>query len=208
LRTQKNRFGSTEEVGIFCMGADGLREVGDPSRLFLSERRAGNAGSVVTPSMEGTRTILVEIQALVGAQSFGVPQRRSLGIDYNRLCMLLAVLEKRAGLKLRERDVFVSIAGGLTVTEPAVDLAIALALASSMKGRAVGAELVAIGEVGLGGELRGCHKTERRLREAGKLGFKKAVVPRSSASGKLNGFGLKLIPCEAVDEVVKLVCGR
>jgi DNA repair protein RadA/Sms len=205
LRTQKNRFGSTEEIGVFCMGPDGLSEVGDPSRLFLRERRAGSAGCVVTSSLEGTRPILVELQALVGERSFGIPQRRGLGVDYNRLCMLLAVLERWTGLKLRERDVFVSVAGGMTVMEPAVDLAIALALASSMAERPIDGEMVALGEIGLGGELRACHLIERRLREAGKLGFKKAVVPRSGAGGNAKRLGLELIPCETVGEAVKRV---
>ncbi|MCX6339292.1 MAG: DNA repair protein RadA [Candidatus Aureabacteria bacterium] len=205
LRTRKNRFGSTEEVGIFSMGPGGLKEVGDPSRLFLQERRPENAGSVVTPAMEGTRPIMVEIQALVGARSFGVPQRRSLGVDYNRLCMLIAVLETRAGLSLRDRDVFVSVAGGLTVEETAIDLAIALALASSLRGASVAPDMIAIGEVGLGGELRGCQHTERRLREAGKLGFRRAILPRSSAGEGMERFGLKLVPCETVGEAIKAV---
>lgn len=205
LRTQKNRFGSTQEVGIFSMGPAGLEEVGDPSKLFLSERIPENCGSVVTPAMEGTRPILVEIQALVGARSVGIPQRRSLGIDYNRLCMLLAVLGQRAGVSLRDRDVFVSVAGGLTVTEPAVDLAIALALASSMADRAVSPDLIAIGEVGLGGELRGCQQMDRRLREAGKLGFKRVILPRSRSDGKAGRCGLKLLPCETVREAIELV---
>jgi len=205
LRTQKNRFGSTEEVGIFSMGPGGLKEVGDPSRLFLQERRPENSGSVVTPAMEGTRPILVEIQALVGPRSFGVPQRRSLGIDYNRLCMLIAVLETRAGLSLRDRDVFVNVAGGLTVEETAIDLAIALALASSLRGASVAPDMIAIGEVGLGGELRGCQHTERRLREAGKLGFKRAILPRSSAGEAMERFGLKLFPCDTVAEAIRTV---
>jgi len=205
LRTQKNRFGSTEEVGIFSMGPGGLKEVGDPSRLFLQERRPENSGSVVTPAMEGTRPILVEIQALVGPRSFGVPQRRSLGIDYNRLCMLIAVLETRAGFSLRDRDVFVNVAGGLTVEETAIDLAIALALASSLRGASVAPDMIAIGEVGLGGELRGCQHTERRLREAGKLGFQRAVLPRSSAGEAMERFGLKLFPCDTVAEAIKTV---
>jgi DNA repair protein RadA/Sms len=205
LRTQKNRFGSTEEVGIFSMGPEGLKEVGDPSKLFLEERRAENAGSVVTPSMEGTRPILVEIQALVGARCYGVPQRRSVGVDYNRLCMLLAVLETRAGLNLRDRDVFVSVAGGLTVDEPAIDLAIALALASSLTGNAVPANLVAIGEVGLGGELRGCQHLARRLKEAAKLGFARALVPRSGAGAEGGTHGLTLVPCDTVQEAIGAV---
>jgi DNA repair protein RadA/Sms len=203
LRTQKNRFGSTEEVGIFAMAPDGLKEVGDPSRLFLGERRQGNPGSVVTPAMEGTRPIMVEIQALVGARCYGVPQRRAIGVDYNRLCMLLAVLETRAKLNLRDRDVFVSAAGGLTVEEPAVDLAIAVALASSLAGTTVDMAVIAIGEVGLGGELRGCRHIERRMREAGKLGFKKALVPRSSAAEGMDRFGVELIPCDTVAEAIK-----
>ena len=171
--------------------------------MFLQERRPENAGSVVTPAMEGTRPILVEIQALVGARSFGVPQRRSLGIDYNRLCMLIAVLETRAGVSLRDRDVFVSVAGGLTVDETAIDLAISLALASSLRVAPVAPDIIALGEVGLGGELRGCQHAERRLREAGKLGFQRAVLPRSSAGEGMERFGLKLVPFETVGEAVR-----
>ena len=205
LRTRKNRFGSTEEVGIFSMGPDGLREVGDPSRLFLEERRAGSAGSAVTPSMEGSRPILVEVQALVGARCYGVPQRRSVGVDYNRLCMLIAVLETRAGLNLRDRDVFVSVAGGLTVDEPAVDLAIALALASALTGKAVPADLVMIGEVGLGGEVRGCGHLARRLREAAKLGFKRALAPRSVAEAEEEPPDLAIVPCDTVREAIRRI---
>ena len=201
LRTQKNRFGSTDEVGIFSMGPEGLKEVGDPSMAFLEERRPENAGSVVTPSMEGTRPILVEIQALVGARCYGVPQRRSVGVDYNRLCMLLAVLEARAGVNLRDRDVFVSVAGGLAVDEPAIDLALVLALASSLAGKAVPADMVAIGEVGLGGELRGCGQLARRLKEAAKLGFARALVPRSVAGAEAS-HGIDLVPCETVREAI------
>jgi len=203
LRTQKNRFGSTEEVGIFAMAPDGLKEGGDPSRLFLGERRPDSPGSIVTPAMEGTRPILVEIQALVGARCYGVPQRRAIGVDYNRLCMLLAVLETRARLSLRDRDVFVNVAGGLTVEEPAVDLAIAVALASSLMGKTIDPALIAVGEVGLGGELRGCRNADRRIREAGKLGFKKALLPRSSATGGMERFGVELVACDTVAEAIK-----
>ncbi|MCX6357290.1 MAG: hypothetical protein NT045_05355 [Candidatus Aureabacteria bacterium] len=180
-------------------------EVGDPSRLFLSERRPGNAGSVVTPAMEGSRPILVEIQALVGPRCYGVPQRRSIGIDYNRLCMLLAVLETRAGVNLRDRDVFVSVAGGLTVDEPATDCAIGLALASSAADRPVDAATIAIGEIGLGGELRACAQAERRLRVAAKMGFTQAVMPRSNAGGGIEGVGMKLIPCDSLRDAIAAV---
>jgi DNA repair protein RadA/Sms len=202
LRTWKNRFGSTEEVGIFSMGAGGLEQVDDPSRLFIQERRPENPGSVVSPSVEGRRPILVEIQALAGGSAFNVPQRRSLGVDYNRLCMVIAVLERYAGLKLRDRDLFVSVAGGLNVTEPAVDLAVAVAVASSVKARPVDKDLVVIGEVGLSGEIRRCHRIEHRLKEAGKLGFKRAMVPASAVAGAIEGAGPRVIPVDSLKEAI------
>lgn len=208
LRTRKNRFGSTDEVGIFSMGPGGLEEVKDPSELFLKERRPDCAGSVVTPALEGTRPILVEIQALVGSRAMGIPQRKSLGVDYNRLCVILAVLERRAGLSLRERDVFVSVAGGMTVSEPAADLAVSLALASSLAGRAVPRDLVAVGEVGLGGELRGCGQIERRLKEAAKRGFGRALLPKSAMGDEAVCCGMKPLPCETVQEAIEMVISR
>jgi DNA repair protein RadA/Sms len=203
LRTRKNRFGSTEEIGIFAMGAAGLEAVGDPSRFFLQERAVHNAGSVVAAAIEGTRPLLIEIQALVGADSGAVPQRRTVGLDYNRLCMLLAVLQRRNSMKLGGRDVFLNIAGGLAVTEPAVDLAVALAVVSSYAHRPVDADLVVLGEIGLGGELRRCTHTGKRLHEAAKLGFKRALLPRSGLSAEMEKSGLVLLPCGTLDEALR-----
>jgi len=177
LRTVKNRFGSTNEVGIFEMREEGLVEVGNPSRMFLSERRPGDSGSAVAVSLEGTRPLLIEIQALVSTSYFGMPQRRVSGLDYNRSCLMLAVLERRAGFQLGSQDVFVSVAGGLTVDEPAVDLALAAAVASSLRDKAVDPRAAVFGEVGLGGEIRAVSQPERRAWEAAQLGFERCVLP-------------------------------
>jgi DNA repair protein RadA/Sms len=180
LRTVKNRFGSTNEVGIFEMQAEGLVEVGNPSRLFLSERQPGGSGSAVAVSLEGTRPLLIEIQALVSTSYFGMPQRRVSGLDYNRTCLILAVLERRAGLQLGSQDVFASVAGGLAVDEPAVDLALAAAIVSSLKDQPVDAQTAIIGEVGLGGEIRAVSQSERRVWEAAQLGFTRCLLPARS----------------------------
>lgn len=175
LRAVKHRFGSTNEVGVFDMRDNGLREVDNPSAVFLAERQGG-PGSVVTCTVEGSRAFLVEIQALVNPTHFGLPRRTSAGIDPNRLQLLLAVLTKRCGLRLGAQDVFVNVVGGVRVTEPAADLAIALAIASATTGQPVHPKLVAIGEVGLGGELRSVSHLERRLKECAQLGFSSVVM--------------------------------
>jgi len=177
LRSVKNRFGSTNEIGVFEMREQGLAEVANPSRIFLSERSAGVPGSVVVCSLEGTRPLLVEIQALVTPTSFGVPQRNTTGFNHRRLAMLLAVLERRAGLNLGMHDVFVNVAGGLRLEEPAADLGVACAIASAFKNRAADAEAVLVGEVGLGGEVRSVGQLEKRTAEAAKLGFRKVIGP-------------------------------
>ena len=182
LRAVKNRFGSTNEIGVFEMTARGLVEVRDPSGFFLSERPIGASGSVVVASLEGTRPMLLELQALVSRASFGTPRRTVLGADYNRVCVLLAVLEKRAQLPIGNQDVFVSVAGGGRVVEPAADLGIVLAAASSYTERPLPADVVVLGEVGLTGEVRAVAGLETRLRAAAQLGFRSAVVPKSSAA--------------------------
>ncbi|MBI4627595.1 MAG: DNA repair protein RadA [Candidatus Rokubacteria bacterium] len=184
LRAVKNRFGSTNEIGVFEMGERGLTEVSNPSGFFLAERPAGAAGSVVVASLEGTRPLLLELQALVTRASFGTPRRTVLGADYNRVCLLLAVLEKRAGVPLASQDVFVNVAGGGRVTEPAADLGIVLAAASSYLDRPLPADLVVLGEVGLTGEVRAVAGLELRLREAAALGFRTALVPRGSLADR------------------------
>jgi DNA repair protein RadA/Sms len=177
LRATKNRFGSTDELGVFEMRESGLREVADPGRAFLAEHEGAAPGSVVAATLEGTRPLLVEVQALVAPAGYGTPARRASGIDPTRLALLLAVLGRRAGVGLGSHDVYANLAGGLTVAEPGLDLAVALALASSLRDRPVDARTVAIGEVGLLGELRPVSGVDRRLREAARLGFERAIVP-------------------------------
>jgi len=185
LRAVKNRFGSTNEIGVFEMATGGLVEVPNPSGFFLAERPADAPGSVVVSALEGTRPLLLELQALVARASFGTPRRTVLGADYNRVCVLLAVLEKRAGLPIGNQDVFVSVAGGGRVVEPAADLGIVIAAASSYLERPVPADVLILGEVGLTGEVRAVSGVEARLRAAAQLGFKSAIVPRGNVDGAL-----------------------
>ena len=184
LRAVKNRFGSTNEIGVFQMGERGLAEVANPSGFFLAERPADAPGSVIVSSLEGTRPLLLELQALVARAPFGTPRRTVLGADYNRVCLLLAVLEKRAGLPLGTQDVFVNVAGGGRVLEPAADLGIVIAAASSYLERPVRPDVLVLGEVGLTGEVRAVAGLEVRLREAAALGFRSAVVPRGNLDPK------------------------
>ncbi len=172
LRAVKNRFGSTNESGIFAMEETGLAEVLNPSAMFLAERSAGVAGSVVVACMEGTRSLLVELQALVTPTCFGMPRRMAAGVDSNRLNLLLAVLEKKVGLQLQSQDTYINVAGGLKVDEPAVDLAIILAAASSFRNAPTAPDMVVMGEVGLAGEVRAIIRVEQRIQEAVKLGFR------------------------------------
>jgi DNA repair protein RadA/Sms len=178
LRSVKNRFGATSEVGVFEMGERGMVEVRNPSEAFLAERLVNAPGSAIAVTMEGTRPLLVEIQGLTSPTAFGNPRRTPNGVDFNRLLLTVAVLTRRVGLRLGEQDVFVNVVGGLSIDEPAADLAVAAAIASSLRGAPVRADAVLIGEVGLSGELRSVGQTEHRLREAAKLGFKAAIVPR------------------------------
>jgi len=181
LRSVKNRFGSTHEVGIFEMSDRGLIEVGNPSQVFLSAYKDGTMGSMVVPTLEGNRPLLVEIQALTTPNSFGPPRRVANGVDFNRLLLIIAVLTKRAGLKLFNQDIIVNVTGGLRVNEPAVDLGIASAIASSFRDAKPISDLVALGEVGLNGELRGVSHIERRISEAIRLGFKSCLMPKLSS---------------------------
>jgi DNA repair protein RadA/Sms len=193
LRVTKNRFGSTNEIGIFEMSGAGLVEVSDPSALFLAERPAGAPGSVVVPALEGSRPLLLEVQALVTRTPFGLPRRTAAGVDLNRMVVLLAVLEKRAGLHLLASDVYVSVAGGVRVDEPAVDLGVALAVASSHRERPVDPSLVAVGEVGLGGEVRAVSRIGTRVAEAAKLGFRRVLLPRASLASVEDAAGVALV---------------
>ena len=192
LRATKNRFGSTDEVGVFEMGESGLREVANPSEVFLEERTKGVAGSVVVPTVEGTRPLLVEVQALVTPTSFGLPRRTVSGADPQRLAVLLAVLAKRAGVALGQHDVYVNLVGGLKVREPAADLAVAVALASALRDRAADPRTVFVGELGLGGELRRVQRLAARLKESERLGFTRAIVPQASL-GDVNGNTLEVV---------------
>jgi DNA repair protein RadA/Sms len=201
LRALKNRFGSTNEIGIFEMQEKGLKEVANPSETFLAERRAGASGSTVVASIEGTRPLLLEVQALVAPTSYGVPQRSSTGFDAKRLQMLLAVLERRVGLHVGQYDVFVNVVGGVRVDEPAVDMGMALSIVSSLRDAPVDPLTVAVGEVGLGGEIRLVGQMERRLAEAGKLGFRRCILPRSIT--RIRNGDMELVEVESVDEAVK-----
>ena len=180
LRAVKNRFGSTNEIGVFEMQEAGLREVPNPSEIFLSERPLGGSGSVVVPSMEGTRPILVEIQSLVTRSYLNLPRRTCIGVDANRLALILAILEKRKGMNFFDKDVFINVAGGVTVSEPAVDLGLAVGVASSALDRPVDPHMIFVGEVGLAGEIRTVTRAEARVAEAGKLGFRKCVLPQGN----------------------------
>jgi len=190
LRAIKNRFGSTNEIGVFEMRDTGLQEVKNPSEVFLSERSFGASGSTVVASVEGSRPILIEVQALVTPTSYGVPQRNTTGFDYRRLGLLIAVLEKRLGIMLGQYDVFVNIAGGVRVDEPAVDLGIATSIISSLRDRAIDSQIVAVGEIGLGGEVRTVSQIEKRVQEAAKLGFQRILLPKNNLKGLLRSNGI------------------
>jgi DNA repair protein RadA/Sms len=197
LRASKNRFGSTSEIGVFEMRSAGLREVLNPSEVFLSERSAGASGSTVVAALDGARPILVEVQALVSGTNFNVPQRNTTGFDYRRLGHLLAVLEKRLGLSMGRYDVFVNIAGGVRIDEPGLDLGIATSIISSMKDTALSSQTVAVGEIGLGGEVRSVGQIEKRIQEAEKLGFEHFLLPannlRNAPKGRIALHGIERV---------------
>ena len=205
LRAQKNRFGSTQELGVFEMRSSGLREVHNPSELFLAERPVGAPGSVVVATAEGSRPILVEVQALVAPPSAGVGRRTAAGVDGNRLALLLAVLAQRASCDVLSEDVFVNVAGGLRVAEPAIDLGIACAVASSARGRAMDARTVIFGEVGLTGEVRAVNFADVRLAEAAKLGFQRCLLPRQNHARLDAHHGLALVPIDRLSEALSLL---
>jgi len=204
MRSVKNRFGPTEDIVLFQMGAQGLSEVSNPSILFLEERTKETAGSIIIPTIEGTRALLIELQALVAASAFSTSTRKSTGLDSNRLALLLAVLEKRMGYRLHHCDVFVSVAGGLKISEPAIDLGVVTAIASSFCNKAIDPETVVIGEVGLGGEVRGVPRIENRLREAIHMGFKRCLLPERNLKGLSPEFAQKiaLIGVDRVEQAI------
>lgn len=209
LRAQKNRFGSATEVGVFEMTAEGMREVRQPSALFLAERPKGVAGSVIAATSEGSRSMLVEVQALVGPFTAGSARRTANGVDGARLAMILAVLERKAGLHLAGADVFVNVAGGVRVDEPAIDLPMALAIASSLREKPVPPEVVAFGEIGLAGEVRSVPRAAGRLAESAAMGFTRAIVPASAAERAErdddSGGKLELVPVRTIEEAIAAV---
>jgi len=202
LRAVKNRFGSTNEIGIFEMNTNGLTEVTNPSQVFLEERLEGATGSAVVAALEGTRPILVEVQALVTPTLFGNAKRTTTGIDYNRASLIIAVLEKRAGLLLQNQDAFLKSAGGVKLNEPAIDLAVAVAIASSYKEKGTKPTDCFIGEIGLTGEIRRVTRIDQRVAEAAKLGFTKIYLPKNNMSGLAKQAGVQLIPVETLSQVL------
>lgn len=204
LRAMKNRFGSTNEIGVFQMGTMGLEEVANPSQVFLSERTKDSPGSVIASVMEGTRPMLLEIQALVSRSFFGYPARKSEGFDANRLNLIIAVLEKRIGLHLENEDVFVNAAGGVTVDDPACDLAVAAAVASNLKEKPVKKDTVVIGEIGLSAEVRSVHQIDLRIKEAQRLGFKQCVIPKNNFEPRIKA-EIELIPAANISEAFEVL---
>lgn len=205
LRAVKNRFGSTNEIGVFEMQDKGLMEVKNPSELMLAGRPLNVPGSVVTCSMEGTRPMLVEVQALVSFTNFGMPRRTATGIDYNRVVLLMAVLEKRVGLQLISYDSYVNLAGGIKITEPALDLGVIAAIASSFKDQAINPHMVVFGEIGLTGEIRGISMAEKRVIECAKMGFKSCVIPKANLMGMKTVDGIKVYGVENVNEALQII---
>ncbi len=204
LRSVKNRFGATSEVGLFEMREEGMVEVSNPSEVFLAERMVNVSGSAIAVTMEGTRPLLVEIQALASPTNFNYPRRTVNGLDYNRLLLIIAVLTRRAGLRLGDQDVFANVVGGLQVREPAVDLAVAAALASTVKDRPVAADVALIGEVGLSGEVRSVSQIERRVAEAARLGFHRVIIPRTMGRRKLRlPEGVEAVAVRSVREAIE-----
>ncbi len=207
LRAVKNRFGSTNEIGVFEMGETGLAEVTNPSEIFLAERPTGVSGSVVVTGIEGTRPVLVEIQALVSPSSFGNPRRMTSGLDYNRVNLITAVLEKRAGLHLADQDVYVNVAGGVKLDEPAIDLGIAVALASSLRDIPVDPVTVILGEIGLTGEVRGISQAAKRIREGKKLGFRTFIIPAVNLTQGADVPEVKVFGVGTVEEAFETALG-
>lgn len=205
LRGVKNRFGSTNEIGVFEMRKEGLVEVKNPSEYMLSGKPVGASGSVVVCSVEGTRPILIEIQALVCRTNFGIPRRQTTGTDFNRVNLLMAVLEKRLGLQIGDCDAYVNIAGGMKMNEPAVDLGIIMAIVSSFRNRAVDEKMLVFGEVGLSGEVRAVTMAQQRVQEAKKLGYDAVVMPRVNLEGMEPVKGIKIIGVGGIGEAIDLI---
>jgi DNA repair protein RadA/Sms len=205
LRGVKNRFGSTNEIGVFSMTDKGLTEVADPSQVMLNGRPNGVSGSVIVSSIEGTRSILLELQALVCQTNFNMPRRTSVGVDYNRVNLILAVLEKRAGLNFWNQDIYVSIAGGMRINDPAIDLGVACAVVSSMNNKPLGDNLMIIGEIGLTGEIRGVTNVLQRVREAAKMGFGRCIIPKSNYDKDMEKLGMKIDTVSSLTEALNII---
>lgn len=203
LRAVKNRFGSTNEIGVFEMKGCGLQEVANPSELFLAERPRGVSGSIVVSTMEGSRPILVELQALVSSSNLGTARRMVTGLDHNRVSLMTAILEKRMGMNLAGEDIFLNVAGGVRVEEPAIDLGIVVTIASSFRDQPIDGQTLAIGEVGLAGEVRSVPQLEVRVREAAKMGFEQCLVPRKNALKLGQDPGLRLVPVDSIGEALE-----
>ncbi|MBN2795015.1 MAG: DNA repair protein RadA [Clostridia bacterium] len=203
LRSVKNRFGSTNEIGIFEMTYKGLQEVKNPSEIFLSNRPESAPGSVVVAGMEGTRPVLVEIQALISNSSFGTPRRMAVGVDYNKIVMMMAILEKRVGIQIQGCDAYLNVVGGMQLSEPAIDLAIVAAVVSSFRNKVLEDGVVIFGEVGLTGEVRAVSHIEQRMNEAKKLGFKKCVIPKGNLEQAVSG--IETIAVENVEEMIQMI---
>jgi DNA repair protein RadA/Sms len=207
LRATKNRYGSTNEIGVFEMKETGLHEISNPSELFLAERSLDTPGSTVTAALEGTRPLLVELQALVSPSSLAVPRRTTMGIDHNRLALLVAVLEKKVNLSLLQQDIYVNAAGGVRIDEPAVDLAVATVVMSSLLERSVDPHTVVFGEVGLTGEVRAVGRTDVRVKEAAKLGFRRCLLPKSNVERLQTPMGIELVGVRSLQHVLRILFG-
>lgn len=206
LRGVKNRFGSTNEVGLFEMREEGMCEIENPSEILISEREGNPSGSVIVASLEGTRPMLIEIQALLSPTAFGMPKRTGIGVDYNRMALLMAVLEKRAGLHISNYDAYINVVSGIRIDEPAIDLGIALAIASNFKNVPLPKDLVVIGEIGLTGEIRSVNSIEKRVKEAEKMGFKTCVIPENARKQLKGDFTINVIGVKEIKEALR-VCG-
>ena len=203
LRSVKNRFGSTNEVGMFEMQNEGMIEILNPSTVLISERDDNPAGSVIVATMEGTRPLLVELQALTSTSVFGLPRRTANGVDYNRLTLLMAVLEKKAGMNLGNQDVYLNVVSGIKVSEPAVDLGVILSVASSFKNLSIPNDTVVVGEVGLTGEVRSVNLIDKRLKEVEKLGFKTCIIPESNKKVLKEKYKLDIIGVKNINEAMQ-----
>lgn len=205
IRAMKNRYGSTNEIGVFEMSDTGLVEVQNPSEMLLADRPKNSSGNCAVCTVEGTRPLIAEVQALVSPTPFPAPRRTSNGIDYNRLNLILAVLEKRLGLRFSANDAYLNVIGGLRIDEPASDLAVAMALISSLRDKIVPDDLIAIGELGLSGEVRAVSNLEQRVKEAARLGFTRAIVPHRNIEKRKIDCDMQLVPVKTIFDTLKLL---